>query len=159
MRYTVQPGVGVGAIRFGMTVEEMHGRLGAPDEEGLWEETGERQDWWDSDGLSVLYDASGACVEIALIPPAIVRLDGRALLGVPDAEALAALQALDEDAVEEEDGVLVSAALGIALSRNDDGELEFLMLAPGRLDDDADEDRTDAHEPDGGAYADDQAGA
>jgi len=138
MRYTVQPGVGVGAIRFGMTIEEMHTRLGPPDEEGLWEKTAERQDWWEDDGLSVLYDAEGVCVEIALYPPATVSVAGKRLLGVPDEDALAALRELDPDA-EEEDGMLFSAELGIALSRNDDDALEFLMLAPGRLDADSDD--------------------
>ncbi len=133
MRYTVQPGVGAGAIRFGMSIEEIHKRLGAPDEEGVWETTGERQDWWEDDGLSVLYDAAGVCVEIALYPPATVRVDGRRLLGVPDAEALAALRELDPDA-EQEDGMLVSSQLGIALTRNDDDELEMLMLAPSRIE-------------------------
>jgi hypothetical protein len=147
MRYTIQPGVGVGAIRFGLTIEEMRLRLGPPDEEGLWETTGERQDWWEGDGLSVLYDASGVCVEIALVPPATARLDGHKLLGVPDEEALAALRELDADA-EEEDGILVSSRLGIALTRNDDDQLELLMLAPDRMEDRPDE--ADAAENDAG---------
>ena len=163
MRYTIQPGVGVGAIRFGLSIEEMHTRLGAPDEEGLWETTGERQDWWEDDGLSVLYDASGVCVEIALFPPATVRLDGHRLLGVPDEEALAALRELDPES-EEEDGILVSSSLGIALTRNDDDELELLMLAPGRMDDGSDEaddvagpDRTGPEETDDDATRADES--
>ena len=138
MRYTVQPGIGAGAIRFGMHLDEVRKRLGEPDEQGLWESTGEQQDWWDNDGLSVLYDADGQCVEIALYPPATVRVDGQKLLGVSDDEAHAALRALDPDA-EEEEGMLVSEHLGIALTHNEQGELELLMLAPGRMEEEPDE--------------------
>ena len=79
MRYVVTRGEGVGAVRFGMARDDVHARLGEPDEEGGWPDTGEAEDEWTDDGLAVVFDEDGACVEIAIYPPASVSLHGKRL--------------------------------------------------------------------------------
>jgi hypothetical protein len=133
MRFTVRPGEGVGAIRFGMSREDVHGRLGQPDQEGGWPDTGEGEDEWETDGVAVVFDAAGACVEIALFPPASASIAGVHLLGEADGDARAALRRLAADCGEEE-GVVVSIDLGLVYVEDDDGDPELLVVAPGRLD-------------------------
>ncbi len=133
MRYTVQPGEGVGAIRFGMLRAEVHGRLGAPDDEGGWPEAGEIEDEWETDGIAVVFDRGGACVEIALYPPATATVAGVRLLGEADGDARAALRGLDADC-EDAGGVTVCATLGLLYDEDEEGDPELIVLAPGRLD-------------------------
>lgn len=133
MRYVVTPGEGVGAIRFGMSREEVHTRLGPPDDDGGWPDTGETEDEWTEDGLAIVFDAADACVEIALFPPASVSVRGTRLLGEADDDARAALASLDP-ACGEQDGVLVSPALGLLYSEDEDGDPELVVVAEGRLD-------------------------
>jgi len=133
MRYVITPGVGVGAIRFGMSRDEVHARLGEPDEEGGWPDSGELEDEWESDGLAVVFDADGACVEIALYPPAAAAVRGERLLGESDGDARAALLRLDPDCGEDE-SVVVSEALGLVYEEDEDGDPELLVMAPGRLE-------------------------
>jgi len=131
MRYVVTPGEGVGSIRFGMSREEVHERLGPPDDEGSWPDTGEQEDAWTEDGLAVVFDADGACVEIAVLPPATVSIRGTRLLGENDVDGAAALRTLDPDC-EEQDGVLVSGALGLLYDVDEDGDAELVGRLPPR---------------------------
>ena len=133
MRYAVTPGEGVGAVRFGMSREDVHTRLGEPDDEGGWPDSGEIEDTWSDDGLAVVFDSTGACVEIAVFPPATVSVRGARLLGEADGDALEQLRELDTDCAEE-DGVIVAPALGLLYEIDDEGDPELLLLAPGRLD-------------------------
>jgi hypothetical protein len=143
----------VGALRFGMSRKDVHVRLGEPDEEGGWPDAGEVEDEWETDGIAVVFDADGACVEIALFPPASVTISGVRMMGEADGDARAALVELDPDCGDE-DGVLVSQTLGLVYAEDDEGDPELLVIAPGRLDalaavdDDGDAD-ADADDGDG----------
>jgi hypothetical protein len=133
MRYIVSPGEGVGALRFGMSREDIHARLGEPDEQGEWPEIGETEDEWENDGIAVVFDADGACVEIALFPPATASVRGARLLGEADGDAGEALRGLDPECGEQ-DGIFIASALGLLYVVDEDGDPELLVTTPERLD-------------------------
>ena len=133
MRYTLTPGEGAGSLRFGMSREDVHARLGEPDEQGEWPDVGESEDEWEDDGIAVVFDAEGTCVEIALFPPATVSVRGVHLLGEADGDAAEALRGLDPECGEQ-DGVIISSALGLLYVIDEDGDPELLVTTPERLD-------------------------
>mgnify|MGYP006969393788 FL=1 len=150
MRYVVRPGLAVGALRFDMSRADVVARLGPPDgpepgEAGGGDDAEDRagdpamdaetevEDEWEDDGLAVRYDAQGRVVEIALFPPACASVGGVRLLGENDGDPLVALAAADPECTEDE-GVIVSGALGLLYAEDDDGTPELVVLAPGRLE-------------------------
>lgn len=133
MRYTVTPGEGAGALRFGMSREDIHARLGEPDEQGEWAEIGETEDEWEDDGIAVVFNADGICVEIALFPPATASVHGVRLLGEADGDAGEALRGLDPECGEQ-DGIIISSAYGLLHVVDEEGDPELLITTPDRLE-------------------------
>ncbi len=132
MRYVVVPCVGAGSLRLGMHRDEVRERLGEPDDTLVFDDPAESQDWWPDDGVSALYDADGACIEIALYAPATAAVGGVRVLGGSADEARAALRALDPACVDEE-GLCVARAAGLALVDAEEGGLELIVTRPERL--------------------------
>ena len=126
-RYEVRAGEGVGAIAFGMPRDTVRELLGDPEESHAFDDANETQDYWPDDGLSVLYDAAGACAEILLFAPAEAQIRGVPLLGSSLAEVESALRGLAPDAVREDDQIVVRS-LAMALQLPTDEEDEGAVL-------------------------------
>ena len=116
MTYRIEPYVGVGPIRLGMTREEIQTMLGAPPEPAMHRGSEPPGDYFPSLGLFVDYRAPGVCefVEVVRDSPCSPTLHGQVFLGQPYRVARAWFETHDPDL--ETDGTgLISKQFGMAL--------------------------------------------
>jgi hypothetical protein len=123
MDYTIYPYEGVGPIRLGMTMQQVHGILGEPERTLVKKgNVGVYTDDYYSLGLHVLYSESGHCNEIALFLPATPNLHSLELLGSQAFnEFYEWFRHRDENLDVDEDG-LTSFLYGVALFAPDANE-------------------------------------
>ena len=111
----IEPYVGVGPVRLGMTVEQVRESVGAEFDTFRKTPLSEMEtDAFDSVGLHVHYKVPGVCKSIDVMPPAAPTFRGHKLLGQPFNQVLKWFRQLDPT-VEPDDSGLVSREFGIAL--------------------------------------------
>lgn len=115
MELDILPHVGVGSLRFGMTVDDVRRNVPAPAVPFLkGPAPGHPTDAFDPLGLHVFYRGSGTCEAIEMGPPANPTLRGQPLVGVAFSAVEQFLRGLDGQAAVDESG-LTSTALGVAI--------------------------------------------
>jgi hypothetical protein len=116
MIYRIEPYVGVGPIRLGMTREEVQGMLVAPREPAMHRGSALPGDFFPTLWLFVDYRAPGVCefVEFARDSPCSPTLYGQEFLGQPYRSARAWFEAHDPG-LETHGAGLISRQFGVAL--------------------------------------------
>lgn len=116
MIYRIEPYVGVGPIRLGMTREEVQTMIVAPREPAMHRGREKPGDFFPTLGIFVDYRAPGVCefVEFARDSPCSPTLQGQVFLGQPYRVARAWFEAYDPD-LETGGAGLISRQFGIAL--------------------------------------------
>lgn len=115
MQLEIKPYVGVGPIRFGMTVEEVRKAVGQ--KPNPFRKTPDEvipTDAFDEIGLHACYKEPGVCEAVEMALAADPTFQGHRLIERPFDEVLGWLRTLD-DSVEVEDCGLTSYKLGIGL--------------------------------------------
>lgn len=115
MEYKIEPYIGVGPVRFGMTIEEVRSALSGkarPSHRTLVEDP--LKDAFDEVGMDALYDVAGTCQVLNFGLPARPTLLGQPLLGRPFREMLEWFASIDP-AVEVNDESLISHRFGVSL--------------------------------------------
>src|SRR5262245_20556871 len=88
MDFLIQPLVGVGGIRFGMTQEQVRHLMDAPYETFMKSSLSKMPtDSYLDDAIHVFYGEAGICEAVEFFEPSHVFLDGVDLLNVPYSEA------------------------------------------------------------------------
>jgi hypothetical protein len=113
--YEIEPYVGVGPLRFGMSREEVKRALGgeprvfkkSPLSDAL-------TDAFDESGVHIYYNADDGCCAVELATPASPVLNGQALLGRPFSELRAMFEELDP-ALKSDGAGLTSPLFGVSL--------------------------------------------
>jgi hypothetical protein len=114
--FEIQPGIGVGPIRFGMTVDEVRKAMGLPF--CVFSKTVDSSfptDAFDEAGVHVYYKAFGICEAVELWGDAEVFVGSYQLLRIDCLNARAILRSIDPDCVLDENGI-TSTALGVSVS-------------------------------------------
>jgi hypothetical protein len=116
MIYEIEPYVGVGPIRLGMTREEVHTTILEQRKPTMHRGREKPGDFFPALGLFVDYRAPGSCefVEFALSSPVSPTLHNQAFLGQAYRLARAWFEAADPD-LETDGAGLISRRFGIAL--------------------------------------------
>lgn len=111
----IEPYVGVGPVRLGMTVEQVRASVGAEFDTFRKTPMSEMEtDAFDSVGFHVHYKLPGVCKSVEVMTPADPTFKGQKLLGQPFNKILKWFKQFDP-AVEPDDAGLVSREFGIAL--------------------------------------------
>lgn len=100
----VEPGLGAGPVRLGMTRPEVEAALGDPQAEyRVWNGTGTTVSWLEA-CFQVTFDGSGKVVDIMLCAkgPVVATLQGVDVLHRPAEDVLAALSGLGQGRYEED---------------------------------------------------------
>lgn len=123
MKFTIEPFVGVGPVRFGSTRAQVRATLAVPVESLLRnDDDAAETDVFESLGLYVEYDKDDRCVSVEMFSPADPVFRDKRLLAVPYAEIKVWIRTLDPG-VEIDEGGLASNTLGIGMAadvgRND----------------------------------------
>lgn len=115
MRFIIEPYVGVGPIRFGMSVQEIRDIL-AVEVRSVKKtpKSGMPTDFFHSIGLSVHYKQPGRCKAVELVTPAVPTFRGQGLLGRPFNALRDWIETID-DSIEIHDTGLTSYLFGIGL--------------------------------------------
>ncbi|ALU88906.1 hypothetical protein Hrubri_1701 [Herbaspirillum rubrisubalbicans M1] len=130
--------VGVGALKFGMTRDEVHQILGAPLSTKKSRFFDESREYWSENGLQLNFsDVGDGLVEIGLSPNLQnVQLNGLKLFEVPGAYAFKVLHDWD-DAPLFKTGTSIFLKLGLAAGGflyDDDSDKSVTAFARGRWD-------------------------
>jgi hypothetical protein len=112
--YEIEPYVGVGPIRLGMTREEVRSLIEAERKPALHRGADKPGNWFPTLGLFVDYRAPGACEFLEFVGPLSPTFQGQTILGQPYRQARGWFEAADPGC--EMDGAgLISKRFGIAL--------------------------------------------
>lgn len=114
MDYEIEPYVGVGPIRFGMTRKEIGAVLSAERQDAPKRGTDKPGDYYPTLGLFIDYRFPGVCGFIECGGPLLFTFQGQAFLGPPYGTARAWL-ALRDPGLETDGAGLISRHFGIAL--------------------------------------------
>lgn len=102
-KLSIKPKLGIGKLRFGMTIDEIRKTMNEPFQSFMKTPMSTMPtDAFDESGIHVYYDNNGRCEAIELGSPAIPVLDGDPLIGEPFIKVLQKIKTLDKN-VEEED--------------------------------------------------------
>jgi hypothetical protein len=115
MEFNILPYVGIGTLRFGMTVEQVRNQLAVlaqPFNKVSW--AAHPTDAFDEVGLHVFYTADGKCEAFELAAPAKPTLHGTPLVGAAFDAVRDFLQGVDPALDVDESGA-TSRALGVAI--------------------------------------------
>lgn len=116
MTYDIEPSIGVGPIRFGMTRDEVRAAMGAEVRESRrGKQEGSPDDLFPTLGFFAYYSAPGTCVAVEFSRLVSPTLQGRGFFDRPYTAVRQWLRTLDPMLEETIDGLL-SCQLGIALS-------------------------------------------
>ena len=135
--HIIIPYVGVGPIEFGMTRIDVHNILGAPSSSKKSRFSDESTDFWDENGLQLTFSGDEKLLEISLHPNlSDVELNGLKLFAVPGADALKALEALDNAPLTKA-GSNIFLKIGLAVEgflHSDECDKSVTAFAKGRWD-------------------------
>jgi hypothetical protein len=119
MHTEIFPNRGAGALTFGMSKSDVRRVLGEPNKEFVRSQYSACVEWdYQSLGINVIFDRSGACAGVMFTRPSDPRLDGFSLLGTGAAKAWSAVRRRDAGA-KVEDGSLTSTRLGVSVNAPD----------------------------------------
>ena len=138
-KLTIQPGIGVAPILFGMTPDDVANLFNTPPKHSRITHKKERQDAWELNGklLFVVYEAkSQGVVEVTLSPAHHVWINNAKILGAgTSVNPIKYLQWLDNEPLEGL-GVLVFSKISISTSgfhNNEKSQESLTVGAPGRF--------------------------
>lgn len=114
MTYEIEPYVGIGPIRLGMTREEVHALMLAEREPALHRGSEKPGDFFPTLGLFVDYRAPGVCEFIEFAGPLSPTFQEQTILGQPYRQARAWFETADPECEMNGTG-LTSKRFGIAL--------------------------------------------
>jgi hypothetical protein len=115
MNYVIDPLRGVGAIKFGMTPEEVRSRMRSDFESfKRTPQVSFPSDYFPTEGTFFYYDASGSLEAIEFAPPARPTVNGLDLFSLTFGQAVAKLAVLDDSVKEDVDGA-IAHRLGVSL--------------------------------------------
>jgi hypothetical protein len=115
MELAISPYDGAGAIRFGMSVDEVRRTIGKSFSSFFKTQTSPVQtDAFDSEGIHVHYKSPGVCEAVEMAAPACPTLNGELLVGRPYEQVSSLIKSLDSEVKEDEAGV-TAFGLGIGL--------------------------------------------
>ena len=115
MEFQIAPLKGIGQVKFGMTPDEVRGKIGSdPKSFKRTPQSSFPCDYFESEGAFFYYDSNG-CLEAAeFAPPAQATVDNVTLLGLGFSEAVVMLSRLDPQVKREADGA-IAYQLGISI--------------------------------------------
>ena len=112
MGFTICPLLGVGALRFGMTPEEVRRLLPTPHRSFMKARWSKMPTDAFADAIHVFYDDSGRCDAVEFYRDCEVLLNEKNLLGIPYSDAQSVVRAIDPELEEDEAG-FTSYRLGV----------------------------------------------